>query len=291
MSSNLNLIPRIRELYQNGDNIIDFLKRKNNRENNSIHDILISYDFQAGSYIKTVEKESPVKYIEAMVRVFNAFEGVNSVMEVGVGEATTLAPLVPYMDNYLGKSFYGFDISWSRVFLGLQYLSKKGINADLFVGDLFNIPLQDNAIDLVYTSHSLEPNGGREKEAIKELYRITNKYLVLLEPTKEFASKEGIARMEKLGYVSGLKATIQELGYHLIAFRVFDEISNPLNPTGLYVIEKNKKAESNEFNYACPISKTNLLEYNDHFYSKESFVAYPKIMNIPCLCEFYGVLA
>jgi ubiquinone/menaquinone biosynthesis C-methylase UbiE len=34
--------------------------------------------------------------------------------------------------------------------------------ADLVVADLFHIPFADNSVDVVYTSHSLEPNGGRE---------------------------------------------------------------------------------------------------------------------------------
>ena len=46
------------------------------------------------------------------------------------------------------------------------------------MGDMFNLPITDDSIDLVYTVHALEPNGGKEKEALKELYRITKKYLM-----------------------------------------------------------------------------------------------------------------
>jgi ubiquinone/menaquinone biosynthesis C-methylase UbiE len=106
----------------------------------------------------------------------------------------------------------------------------------LFIGDLFNIPLSDSSVDIVYTSHSLEPNGGREKEALQELYRIAGGYLVLLEPTNEFADDEGKARMKRNGYVHDLANVIKDLGYDLIEYRRFELTINPLNPTGLYII-------------------------------------------------------
>src|SRR5688500_6437781 len=97
----------------------------------------------------------------------------------------------------------GFDISWSRLKFAKEFLNDFNINnVTLFTANLFEIPLQDDSIDVVYTSHSIEPNGGKEKEALKELYRVTRKYLVLLEPSFEFASDEARARMKQHGYVT-----------------------------------------------------------------------------------------
>ena len=76
--------------------------------------------------------------------------------------------------------------------------------ARFFVGNMFHIPFADNSIDIVYTSHSMEPNGGREKEAMAELYRVAGKYLVLLEPSYELATDDGKQRMDRLGYVKGM---------------------------------------------------------------------------------------
>ena len=50
----------------------------------------------------------------------------------------------------------------------------------------------------------MEPNGGREKEALLELSRIARKYLVLIEPAYEYASEKGKERMDLHGYVKNL---------------------------------------------------------------------------------------
>lgn len=293
--NNLDLIPRIKELYDSGGNIIQFLRSKANRKNNTIQDILISYDFQSGSYIDYANNNPNYinSYTSALSTVINGLGEFNSILEVGVGEATTLANLIPKITNHDKVNFAGFDLSWSRISMAKKYIAeRKESKADLFVSNLFNIALKDSSIDIVYTAHSLEPNGGREKEALKELYRVANRYLVLLEPTEEFASAEGKERMKKNGYVSNLLDACKDLRYEVVEFRRFDISANELNPTGLYIIKKNSLRDKfeNKISYQCPISGTSLDEFNDHFYSKESLISYPKIMGIPCLCDFYGIL-
>lgn len=282
----LDLIPRIKELYEKGVNVMEYLRSKDGRNHNTVEDILISYDFQAGSYIKYVErhKQGHFEYTAEIASVLIKL-GIKTAIEVGCGEATVLGHVAQRMP---GVRFSGFDISWSRVRCGFDYLKKMHIVADLFVADLFSIPLGDNAIDVVYTSHSIEPNGGREKEAIQELYRVASKYVVLLEPTAEFATGSGKERMKKNGYVQNLRGTIEELGYNLIEYRYFGVSVNPANPTGLYVIKKDQPTKSRE--YACPVTKGDLMEFIDHFYSPDLHVSYPKILGIPCLMPDYGVL-
>ncbi len=162
---------------------------------------------------------------------------------------------------------------------------------NLFTANLFEIPLLDNSIDIVYTSHSIEPNGGKEEEALKELMRITKKYLILLEPSFEFANDEAKARMKKHGYVTELYSTAKNLNYKIVEHRLFDYSANPLNPTGLIIIEKEQN-NSNSANLVCPISHTELMKYNESLlYSKESFLAYPVIEGIPCLLKENSILA
>ena len=52
-----------------------------------------------------------------------------------------------------------------------------------------------------------------EEKALEELYRITKKYLILLEPAYEFANTKAKARMDKNGYITKLYPTALKLGF------------------------------------------------------------------------------
>lgn len=287
-------LKKIKEIYSKGENMIKYLKSIGQNKSNSIEDILISYDFQSGSYIKGFANnpEHKYSYCGALAAIINGYENIDSIIEVGVGEATTLNALLNKLKNK-PKNILGFDISWSRVMFAKEFLKDFGYkDVKLFTANLFEIPLLDNSVDIVYTSHSIEPNGGKELEALKELYRITNKYLIILEPSFELANKEARQRMIEHGYVTKLHQTAKDLNYKIIEHRLFEHSSNPLNPTGLMIIEKQKNTKKNHSSLVCPLTYTPLEKFNEHLlYSKESFLAYPIIENIPCLLKENSILA
>ena len=215
-----------------------------------------------------------------------------SIIEVGVGEATVLLPFVKKL-NLLPQKILGFDISLSRILFARKNVQKEKINnIELFVADLFSIPLKDNSVDIVYTSHALEPNGGKEKAALQELYRIAGKYIVLLEPVFEFASTEGQKRMERMGYIKDLYNVAISLGYNVIEYKKFDQILNPLNPTGVLIIEKDKTHQTKTPELVCPLFHTKLSKTKKcYLYSKNSLLAYPVIDNVPILLKDKAIVA
>jgi len=289
----LRILSRIKELYlESNINIINYLRELDERKQNSIEDIMISYDFQAGTYVDDYKKHPYLKeeFCSYLVKVIDGLGQFSSLLEIGVGEGTTLGPLLLALKTKPDMS-YGFDISWSRIKYAKNFLNELKLdNINLFVGDLFCAPLKDNSIDIVYTVHSIEPNGGKEKEALIELYRIANKYLILLEPSFEFASEAARDRMLSHGYVTKLYSTIKELGYNVIEHRLFDVSANPLNPTGLIIIEKGFNSQvSNPL--CCPITKADILNKNNAYFSKESLLAYPIIDGIPCLLTQNAIVA
>ena len=66
---------KIREVFSKGGKMIMYLKGLNQSKSNTIEDILISYDFQSGSYIKGFANNPQRKYdyCGAMAEVINNF--------------------------------------------------------------------------------------------------------------------------------------------------------------------------------------------------------------------------
>ncbi len=289
----LIILHRIKELYLQHENVIKHLKKLDNRTNNSIEDILISYDFQAGTYIESYKKDPSLndRKSKKIANLICELGGCNSLLEVGVGEGTTLGNVLRFLEKKTLKWVYGFDLSWSRIKYGKNFLQEFDIeNVKLFTGDLFCTPIKDNSIDIVYTCHSIEPNGGKEEDALKELYRITRKYLILLEPSYEFANESARKRMLEHGYVTKLYLTAKNLGYNIIEHKLFEVSVNPLNPTGIIIISKNNNLE--DINpLCCPITKSDIYKKNNAYFSPESLLAYPIIDEIPCLMPQNAIIA
>lgn len=286
------IITGMRTAYKCGENAMEYARNMNMNDSNSTLATLIAYDLQAGSYIDRVRK-FPIqnidwcKQIQSIIAPYLTSD--SSILEVGCGEATTLAEVLN-LTTKIDIEAYGFDISWSRCNKGNQWLSDQRQKAKLFVGDLFNIPLDDECIDVVYTSHSIEPNGGKETEALKELFRITKKALVIIEPLYEFASKEARQRMLDHGYITNLSGAAKELGLNISDFKLLDYSPNPLNPSGVMIIEKNSKKDK-KISWRCPVTFEKLSDEDDVFTQMETGLVYPVLRGIPMLTSNNVIIA
>ncbi|MDR1349665.1 MAG: class I SAM-dependent methyltransferase, partial [Zoogloeaceae bacterium] len=234
------LLTGMRAAWARGENMMAFARNLLKRNDNPVMATGIAYDLQAGSYLQHAleNPENRQRWCAQLADLIAPHlpEG-GSLLEVGCGEATTLAGVLANLPASPSIAL-GFDLSWSRCAYGKTWLERMGQKAELFVADLFHIPLADDSVDVLYTSHSLEPNGGREAAALKEALRVARRAVVLVEPVYELASREAQARMTQHGYVRNLGSVAKSLGYPAKECRLLDFCENPLNPSGVLRIEK-----------------------------------------------------
>jgi SAM-dependent methyltransferase len=293
----------MREAYFQGMNAMEwgreyFRNSKIIAEGNDLLATLVAYDLQAGSYVSAArsDREKKRRWCSQLADLLAGVlaEG-DSILEVGVGEATTLAGVLVETGAKVGVAF-GFDVSWSRLDEGRKWLRENGQEASLFAADLLNIPMGDGSVDVVYSSHSLEPNRGREEEAVRECLRVARKAVVLVEPIYELASAEAQARMRHHGYVEGLRATAEQLGAEVLDYRLLDYSPNPLNPSGVLCLKKfgisGSASRANQVVlWRCPITGAELICGDDVFYAAEVGMAYPVLRGIPMLRAEHAIVA
>ena len=277
---------KLKSLYEQGNNISALLREEQGLHYNTNEVIELSYDLQAGSYIKGMMNEKmalhKTEYASEIAKIILSLCEPASILEAGVGEATTLSGVLKHLN--LDIKSYGFDLSWSRVAYARSWLLSQDLrDTTMCTGDLYNIPFSDNSIDVVYTSHSIEPNGGNEEPILKELYRITKKYLILLEPGYELASNEAKRRMDSHGYCKNIQIISKQLGYNVISHELFPFSANPLNPTAITIIKKDDIYEPPSQILVCPKFKTPLEKIDNMLFSPEGLVVYPILRDIPCL--------
>lgn len=292
------LIVGMRDAYSRGENVMAWARENSTLSGNSLVSTLIAYDLQAGSYVEYALKNPGFNNrwcAQVSGLLGPLLEHGDSIMEVGVGEATTLAGVVNTL-KIKEINATGFDVSWSRLSVARKWTDEHVISPTLFVGDLFHIPMADNSIDVVYTSHSLEPNGGKEQFAIAELLRVARKAVVLIEPIYELASEAARQRMVEHGYVRNLRATAEYLGGGVIDYRLLEVCGNPLNPSGVIVVMKSdvppeKLNLTLNRHWRCPMTGATLADHGDIYFAEEMGIGYPVIRGIPMLRAEHAMVA
>tara|TARA_B100000676_G_C17938709_1_gene765087 strand:+ start:192 stop:998 length:807 start_codon:yes stop_codon:yes gene_type:complete len=261
--------------------------------------IQVAYDLQAGSYTRKAiaNPDFEMSRGKAFSKVINDLGEVKSMVDAGVGEGTSMTSIIKHLEIE-PKIVKGFDISLSRVAFARDFLqSYSQTTPEFAVGDIQNAPLASNSCELVYTVHALEPNGGNEEKLLAELYRITNRFLVLFEPSYELGNSETKKHIENHNFVRGLLEHASGLGGEVLEHKVLFD-SNPWssNNTAVTVIEKKHVGHrSGEFEsaakWACPFSKEALTESRGCYFSEETGLAYPIVDGFPLLLRGKSILA
>ncbi len=294
-------IAEAKKAFAEGRNITEQLRSQKKIDINTSQIIETAYDLQAGTYIKHVTQnpEQAILYTTEIAQILDKHtQPKDKLLDIGTGELTTLSFLISALANK-PNDVYAFDISWSRIYKGIAFARNKMGDEyhriKPFVADINEIPLLDKSINITTSSHALEPNGGKLKELLKELFRVTADKLVLFEPCYKINTQEGKDRMDNLGYIKNIEEVVSELGGKLIDKVAIKHISNPLNPTACFIItpptSDSHITRNKDDIFSVPGTNIPLKKIEDFFFSSETGLCYPILKNIPVLKSNCSILA
>ena len=151
-----------------------------------------------------------------MISTIESLKDKITICDFGTGESTNFNSFLKFLNKEVKAkiSAYGMDISLSRLDIARKFseIESTSIMPEFFIGDLGQLPLLDNCIDISLTMHALEPNGGRENQILNELIRVSKDFMILAEPIYETAKTDQRKRMERFGYIKELRTLMHESG-------------------------------------------------------------------------------
>ena len=110
------IILGMRAAYEQGDNAMAWARANSAKAGNELVSTLVAYDLQAGSYV-AYARENPNyvnKWCAQLADLIQPYmEAGDKILEVGVGEATTLTGVIKAV-NCKNISAFGLDVSWSE---------------------------------------------------------------------------------------------------------------------------------------------------------------------------------
>jgi len=281
-----------REAYARGENVMARLREQAGIGFNSDDAVLVAYDLQSGSYRRGLEDPATAavveRYADGIARELGALD-FETLLDAGVGEATTLVPVLQRLASRRVRAA-GFDVSWSRVAHARAHAG--ALAPELFVGDLFAMPIRDDAFDLVLTAHALEPNGGRERDGLAALARVARRWIVAFEPSYELGDQRTREHILAHGYVRNLRGAAEELGLTVIKHELLPERTPAHNQTAVLVLRKDPPSTPAEAAWqACPRCHGPLRLLKGSYFCAGEGLAYPIIDGLACLVARNAVVA
>lgn len=258
----------------------------------------LSYDLQAGDYIKNFTKTLKNKKLNQIhnKNVNNFFkyikdENIKTFLDFGTGEANRLIEILKYNKNI--KKLFGCDISFNRLSVGYDYLNKELNNNDLskislFCNEDFILPFKKNSIDIISTIGCLENmSNNKMNKIIIELLRVVKKKLILIEPRNKNITKKEFKRMKKLKLNYNLNNILIKNKLNFIEDEWYKYYQNK-TPYSMRIISKSLKKPIN--NYKFYLNKENypLIKRNNFYYSQTGKII-PIINNISIFRSLDGL--
>ncbi|NDV20646.1 methyltransferase domain-containing protein [Pseudodesulfovibrio sp. JC047] len=277
--------------YDKGTNLIRYIRKETGTDMVSAQMILKSYDLQTGSYIAALSDPGAPEFQKARARdIVNSLGDVtfDSLLEAGCGEGTTLVHVVNELSTP-PSTIAGFDISWSRVKYARHFATKNALNGTFFMGEMTHFPVPDNAYDMVFTSHSIEPNRGAEHTILAEIHRVTRRYAALVEPCYELATPAMRDHMDTHLYCRNLASHAQDAGFSILAHHLLEKTHK--GRTMMLLLEKPSAQPAPSPGFACPSCTSPLISHAGHLFCPECMVVYPILDGLPCLRKEHAIIA
>ena len=216
------------------------------------------YDNIAGQYIKNLKKKNSnflIQYDNEVLEcsgsikqyyaycLSNIIQNLNlkTILEVGAGELTQYFLIKKDLDkkNYKIERSCGLDLSLKRLEVGKEFLNSKNQEIEIFQANAEKMPFRDNEFDILYTCHCLEQVPHLLESCLKEMVRVSKKYVVLIEPSYEFTNKVTRNHIYRKNYVKISDKSLNKILKNFKFKRFKMPIFQYVNGAELIVIEKN----------------------------------------------------
>jgi len=185
-------------------------------------------------------KEIKIHYLKYLYEEISPIRADNKpirILEVGCGNCINLVDLKKTFGTFV--ELYGIDISKNRINVAKNYFGEKLSDVNLQPKSITEKTCwDDNYFDLVFSMHCLEQIPYKVEDALREMYRLTNKKLVLIEPVIEFGNPAQRLYLYVSDHNRILLRTIKNLAYHISRIEPLNIQSNPLNQSSIIVIGK-----------------------------------------------------
>ncbi|OEJ64162.1 class I SAM-dependent methyltransferase [Magnetovibrio blakemorei] len=156
-----------------------------------------------------------------------------SVLEIGCGNSSILLTLAARFPEI---SFFGIELTESGVNIAksvqeLDELPPSIVKnspvplvdltahrlVKLQIGDARNLPFPDNHFDLIYTRLALEQMEQIREKVLKEIYRVSNGVVALVECWRDFnLTGPGRDYIHRSGYFTGKIRDLEKLGFNIV---------------------------------------------------------------------------